>query len=109
MYIRSDTDYNAVEEPLDTKKITWFLVKANLMETQREINEKKEATMRQIHMGIIQPNGLPAGLDPAMLGLPSQKVTVKKNIPHNQMGNSNLGYLNRSPQQKLYDKFGIRK
>lgn len=109
MYINSETDYSYVEEPLDTKKITWYLVKANLMETQREINEKKEATIKQIRMGIIQPNGLPAGLDPAMLGLSKPKVVMNKVPPKPQINNSNMGYLNRTSQQKLYDKFGIRK
>lgn len=102
MFIRSDTDYEAVEEPFDTKTLTWYTVKANLTETKQEIDERIQATKEQIRRGIIQPNGLPTGINPAMVGAPSQKQSqLPRKLP--------LLPKQLTPQQQWNQRFGIRR
>jgi hypothetical protein len=104
MYIRSDTDFEATEEPLNMKAITWFTVKANLMETKKEAAERVEAIKKQIAMGILQPNGLPAGINPAMVGAPSQpKQHIRQQLIPNPM------QKRLTPQQQWNQRFGIRR
>lgn len=122
MYISTETDFDNLEEiPYDSTKTTWFVVKANLSLTQKEQEETKEAIRKQIAMGIIQQNGLPADISPEMLGikrqappnlqrlLPQQRIQMAK---RQQQLNSNLGYLNKpklTQDQLLYQRFGLRK
>lgn len=110
--IRSDTDFeNPANEPFDAKSIMWYTVKANLMETKREQEEKLIAIKKQMAMGIIQPNGLPAGIDPAQVGMTVQTVR-RPPQPVLRQNNSNMAYLNRpkpTPQQLFQQRFGIRK
>ena len=124
MYINSETDFeNTNEEPFDVTKIVWYTVKAKLSESPREQAEKRQAVLKQIEMGILQKNGLPAGITPQMLGiklkpgqinvpqllppLPQKQQPVRPN--NNNNSNSNLGYLNKPNQkQQFYSKFGIK-
>jgi len=70
--ISTETNYEESEYHLiDLKKIKWYSVKARLFETEKEINEKKEAMLRQYHLGVIQANGLPVGIRPEQVGLPA--------------------------------------
>jgi len=120
MYINSETDFeNPIEEPFDHTKIIWYTVKANISETPREREEKRQAILKQKEMGILQQNGLPAGITPQMLGIklkPSQ-INVPQLLPplpqkqpvRPNNSNSNLGYLNKPNQkQQFYSKFGIK-
>lgn len=120
MYINSETNLeNPIEEPFDIKKIIWYTVKANLSESPREREEKRQAVLHQMELGILQKNGLPAGITPQMLGIklkPSQ-VNVPQLLPplpqkqhvRPNNSNSNLGYLNKpSQKQQFYSKFGIK-
>jgi len=110
MFIKSVTDYEDPEDqPFDKTKLTWYTVKANLSETKREQEEKVVAVKKQIAMGIIQPNGLPAGITPQMLGMkPQPPRNLQQMLPQQR-----IQYLRQqqqlSPQQQLYSKFGIRK
>lgn len=68
--ISSETNFeDTVDHLIDLKKIKWFSVKANLFETEQEINEKKQAMLRQYNLGIIQANGLPVGVTLEQVGL----------------------------------------
>jgi hypothetical protein len=117
MFIQSATDFeNPLDEPFDIKKITWFTVKANLSVTKKEHDEHIAAKQEQMAKGILQPNGLPAGITPEMLGIkpqPNPMMRPQQRILQNRLAqsNSNMGYLNRkpSPQEQFYSKFGIRK
>jgi hypothetical protein len=122
MYISSETDYENPADPIfDKTKIMWYVVRANLSVTKREQQENVEAIKKQIAMGIIQANGLPADISPEMLGLqrqappsnmrPQQRIQMLK-AQQQQQSNSNLGYLNRpklTQEQQLYQRFGLRK
>jgi hypothetical protein len=125
MYISSETDFDNPEEvPYDSKQTKWFVVRANLNHTNKEQEETKEAVRKQIAMGIIQENGLPAGISPEMLGIkrqtppppntqhlrPQQRIQLAR--LQEQQSNSNLSYLNRpklTQDQLLYQRFGLRK
>jgi hypothetical protein len=109
MFIKSVTDYEDPEDqPFDKTKLTWYTVKANLSETKRE-QEKLMAIKKQMATGIIQQNGLPAGITPEMLGMkPQPPRNIQQMLPQQR-----IQYLRQqqqlSPQQQLYSKFGIRK
>lgn len=123
MYISSETDFDNPEEvPYDSKQTKWFVVKTNLNHTPKEQEETREAVRKQIAMGIIQENGLPADISPEMLGLkrqappntqhlrPQQRIQLAR--LQQQQSNSNLSYLNRpklTQDQLLYQRFGLRK
>jgi len=125
MYISSETDFDNPEEvPYDSKQTKWFVVRATLNHTNKEQEETKEAVRKQIAMGIIQANGLPADISPEMLGIkrqapptpntqhlrPQQRIQMAR--LQEQQSNSNLSYLNRpklTQEQLLYQRFGLRK
>lgn len=122
MFINSETDLNCpLDEPFDIKNVTWYTVKANLSETKLEQEEKSIAIKKQIATGIIQPNGLPAGITPEMLGMKAHPQIQQK--PTNQMlpqerirllkqqQNQQDTFRNepKSTKQQFYNKFGIRK
>lgn len=123
MYISSETDFDNPEEvPYDSKQTKWFVVKANLNHTNKEKEETREAVRKQIAMGIIQENGLPADISPEMLGIKNQAPSNTQHLRpqqriqlarlQQQQSNSNLGYLNRpklTQDQLLYQRFGLRK
>lgn len=68
--ISTETNFEEPEDHLiDLKKIKWYSVKARLFETEQELNEKKQAMLRQYHLGVIQANGLPVGVSLEQVGL----------------------------------------
>jgi hypothetical protein len=115
MFINSETDYNHPEdEPFDIKKIIWYTVKANLSETKREQEEKLEAVKKQMAMGIIQANGLPAGVTHQMLGLAPPAPPRPRNFQQ-MLPQQRIQFLKQqqaakpTAEQQFYSKFGIRK
>lgn len=61
--VSSLTDFNNLkDEELDVSKISWYRVKAKLNITPQEAKEMQEAKQYQIKTGVLQPNGLPAGM-----------------------------------------------
>lgn len=62
-YVRSETDYYEEEKEEDQDlSFAWFAVRSNQQETPEEVEERKKAIEYQIRNGILQTNGLPAGM-----------------------------------------------
>lgn len=61
-WVETYEDYSYVDAPLNINDLAWFDVKITLVETDNEKKEQIEATQQQIKMGILQKNGLPAGM-----------------------------------------------
>lgn len=72
---------------IDLKSIKWFSVKTRLFETEQEQKEKQMAIRHQYDLGIIQANGLPVGVRPEQVGLPSnfgQNNAARPPLPRKQ-------------------------
>jgi len=61
-WVETYEDHSYVDSPININDLAWFDVKITLVETDNEKKEQIEATQQQIKMGILQKNGLPAGM-----------------------------------------------
>ena len=81
-YVRTETDFYEEEELQEELSFSWFSVKSNQRESQQEIDETRAAIQYQIKNGILQPNGLPVGMNipqpPQPKGKHARKIMREK-------------------------------
>lgn len=61
-WIDTYENYEENESPININDIAWFDVKIALLESDNEKKENLEAMKQQMELGILQRNGLPAGM-----------------------------------------------
>jgi hypothetical protein len=62
-WIETYQDYDYTDEPINLSDLAWFDVKILLNESDIEKKENIEAMRQQVALGILQPNGLPVGMN----------------------------------------------
>ncbi len=106
--ISCETDFFEEENIEDIEiSFKWYEVRTRLFETEQEKREKREAIRHQQLLGVIQPNGLPAGVTYEQLGMtppPRRQLPRQIRRPVNNLGNQPL-----KTDPRLLQKFGLRR
>ena len=99
--VNTETDFeNLLDDEIEVNKVSWYSVKARLSETQEEQDERKLAMKYQIDNGILQKNGLPAGMTTEQY----QKYQKEVNNKNNGSTKKEEQILQQKPRNKFERK-----